>query len=37
MFHLTITSFDLTVSHDLWIVLITGICAVVVVIGKQRR
>lgn len=37
VFQLQIQSFDLSVSRDLWIVLVTGICAVVVALCKRRR
>jgi hypothetical protein len=37
MFHLTIESLDLLMSRDLWAVLVAGVFAVVVAIGRKRR
>lgn len=37
MLSLHIASFDLQVSRDLWIVLITGGCAVVITFARRWR
>jgi len=37
MLSLHIQSLDLAVSHDLWIVLVTGLCAAVIAFSKRRR
>jgi hypothetical protein len=37
VFQLHLQSFDLSVTRDLWIVLVTGICPVVIAFSKQRR
>jgi hypothetical protein len=37
MFNLHIQSLDLVVSHDLWIALITSVCAVVIAVNDRWR
>jgi len=37
MLNLHVESFDLSVTRDLWILVVTGICAVLLTIHRRRK